>query len=215
MAWTTTAAILTNYTEALKTYFLPAVQDQLNHDTILADKIDTNEEDVFGLEAKIEMHYGRNTGTGARADAAALPTPGKQAHKQATVPMKYNYGTITVTGPTIAATRDQRGAWSRAVDNEVTGCVRDLQKEINRQLWGCGYGILARWRTTGSGTSYTIQKKYFGNSAGGDGFGSAFGAKYLKVNGNTSGVPVVLTTPGASGVFAVDETDVLRQLCWW
>jgi len=208
MAWTTTAAILSNYDEALKTYFLPAIQEQLNHDTILADKIDVNEEDVFGKEAKIEMHYGRNIGTGARADAAALPTAGYQKFKQATVPMKYNYGVITITGPTIAATRDQRGAWARAVEQEVTGCVKDFQKEVNRQLWGCGYGTLARWRSTASGTSYTLQKKYRGNSAGGDGFGSTFGAKYLKVNGNNSAVPVVVASLSGSGVFTVDTTNI-------
>jgi hypothetical protein len=82
-------------------------------------------------------------------------------------------------------------------------------KEINRQLWGCGYGILARWRTTGSGTAYTLQKRYRSNSAGGDGFGSTFGAKYVKPNGNNSAVPMVITASSSvMTVLTVDATNI-------
>ena len=73
-----------------------------------------------------------------------------------------------------------------------------------RQLWGCGYGILGRWRSTESATSYTLQKMYRNNSAGGDGFGSTFGSRFIEA-GNTSMVPVVLT---AGTSIAVDTTDM-------
>lgn len=52
MAYTgSTAAILSNYDEVLKTFYLPAIQEQLNQDTILSAMIDTNEEDVSGKDA--------------------------------------------------------------------------------------------------------------------------------------------------------------------
>ena len=202
-------ANLTTYDEVLKRFYLPAIREQLNHDTILADILETNEEDVSGKEATINMHYGRTTGTGARADGGDLPTANYQKHKTCTVPMRYNYGRVSFTGPTIAATRDEKGAYAKTMDNEITGCVRDFMVETNRQLWGCGYGILARWRTTASGTSYTVQKKYRGNSAGGDGFGSTFGAKYIKPDGNNSATPVVMTTSSSAiDGFTVDASDI-------
>jgi hypothetical protein len=173
-----TAGILSNYDEVLKTFYLPAVQEQLNNANILSKFIDTNEEDISGKDATIEMHYGRSAGLGARADGGALPEADYQKFKKATVPMKYNYGRVTFSGPTIAATRQEKGAYARVVETEITGIVRDMRKEINRQLWGTGYGVLARWRT-GTTTSMTVQRKYRGNSAGGDGFGSTFGGKYL------------------------------------
>ena len=201
------AAILSNYDEALKVFYLPAVQDQLNHDTILSNFIEVNEQDVAGKEATIEMHYGRTSGLGARADGGALPEADYQKFKKATVPMKYNYGRVTFSGPTIAATRMEKGAYASAIETEITGLVRDVKKEINRQLWGAGYGILARWRTTGSGTSYTVQKLYTANTAGGNGFGSTFGTKYLEEIGNA--VPVVLITSTATVTVAtVDATDI-------
>lgn len=209
MAYTgSTAAILSNYDEALKTFYLPAIQEQLNHATPLVDMIETNEEDVSGKNATIECHYGRNKGLGARADGGALPDADYQKFKTCTVPMRYNYGRITVSGPTIAATRDDRGAYARALDTEIQGIVTDMMQEVNRQYWGAGYGVLARWRSTGGATSYTLQKKYYGNSAGGDGFGSTFGAKYFEEI--SSGVPVVIASTSSSAVvsFTVDGTDI-------
>jgi len=201
-----TATNLSNYDEVLKIYYLPGIQDYLNHSTILADLIEVNEKDISGKNAKIQCHYGRSPGTGARADGAALPSASYQKYKTCTVPMKYVYGRIEVTGPTIAATRDEKGAYGRALDLEVKGIVNDLKKEDNRMMWGCGYGVLARWRSTASGTSYTLQKKYRGNSAGGDGFGSTFGAKYLENRGDA--VPVVVASLSGSGTFTVDTTNI-------
>lgn len=95
MAYTgTTAAILSNYTEVLKTFYLPAIQEQLNNSTVLAQKLETNEEDVVGKNATINLHYGRNTGTGARPDGGALPDAGYQKHKTCTVPTKYVYASF-------------------------------------------------------------------------------------------------------------------------
>lgn len=209
-------ANLTTWAEVLKTFYLPAIQDQLNRDTILSDMIDVNEEDVSGKNATIECHYGRNTGTGARADGGTLPTATYQKFKTCTVPMKYNYGRVSFTGPTIAATRDAKGAYARVMDTEIRGVVDDLQKEVNRQLWGAGYGMLGRWYESNSGVSYDIQADYRGFTAAqsGDRFGSTFGAKYLEEN--NSAVPVVLSSMGAStGTYTVDTTDIAVSAWTW
>lgn len=202
-----TGALLSNYSEVLKTFYLPAIQDQLNHDTILMDRIAMGpQEDVSGKNFTIEMHYGRSTGTGARADAGPLPTASYQKYKTAVVPMKYNYGRVQFTGPTIAATRSERGAYADVIDSEITGIVTDLKKELNRQLWGNGTGVLARW-LSGTSTSLTVQKAYKGNAAGGDGWGSTFGAKYLIENSLCE--VVVLTTSGSTVTVAtLTDTDL-------
>ena len=197
---------LDTYAEVLKTIYLPAIQENLNHSTILSDLIDVNETDVSGKDAKIEMHYGRSTGIGARKDNEALPAANYQKFIQATVPMKYQYGRIQVSGPTMAATRDERGAYAKALDAEIRGIVTDLKKDVNRQLWGAGHGLLARWNT-GATTALTVQKMYRGNSDGVDGFGSTFGAKYLPVG--TGATPVVATiSSGTVGTYVVDATDI-------
>lgn len=214
MAWTTTGGILSTYDTVLKDFYLPAIQDQLNHGNILSDVLDVNEEDVSGRKALIDIHYQRNSGVGARSDVEALPDAGAQKHIQATVPMHYIYGRISVTGPTIAATRDERGAYARALDIEILGVVRDLQKEVNRMYWGCGYGVVGRWNATTSGTVYVAQKAYTG-SGGCSGtqnlgaFGSTFGAKYLK-NGFSMGSALVLSgmSSAATREATLDASDI-------
>lgn len=196
MAFTgTTAAILSNYDEVLKTFYLPAIQEQLNNETILTSVIDTNEEDVSGKDATIECHYGRSKGTGSRKDGGALPEADYQKFKTCTVPMKYHYGRITFSGPTLAATRDDRGAYARVMDAEIRGIVMDLKREINRQMWGAGYGMLAKW-SSGSSTSIVVEKRYRG-ATNGDGFGGTFGGKYFEENGGA-----VMVTPGSAAASA-------------
>lgn len=201
----TIAAILSNYSEVLKTFYLPAIQESLNNDTILKAVIETNETDVSGKNATINHHYGRNTGTFAVADGAIFANPGNQQHQTSTVPCKYNYGIVTFSGPTIAATRDSKGSYANVIDNEIRGVVKDVSTEINRQMWGCGYGVIGRWRS-GSASSITFQKMYRGNSIGGDGFGSTFGGKYVKENASCAPVlPTFSTvTATAAALGAVD-----------
>jgi len=119
--------------------------------------------------------------------------------------MKYHYGRIEVTGPTIAATRDDKGAYAKALDAEVKGITNDLKNEVNRMMFGIGYSVLARWRS-GTASSITLQKKYRGNSAGGDNFGSAFGGKYL--DKRNDGVLITVSSMSSSGTFSVGSTNL-------
>ena len=209
MAYTgSSAAILSNYDAVLKTFYLPAIQDQLNHDTFLADRLEVNEEDVSGKNATIELHYGRSKGTGARADGGALPDADYQKYKVCTVPMRYQYGRVTFSGPTIRATRDDKGSYARVIDNEIQGIVVDLSKDVNRQLWGAGYGLIGHCVAADT-TAIELAKAYRGNTWG-DGFGSAFGAKYFKeVSGGMAMVAASFSSAGAADM-TVDtgSTDI-------
>lgn len=207
MAYTgSTAAILSNYTYVLKTFYLPTIREQINNATVLLSRLKRNTENVSGKNATIAVHYGRNLGTRAAGDGSPLPDADYQRVIETIVPMKYNYGRITVSGPTIRATRDERGAYAKAVDYEMKGLIRDMSKDINRQLCGCGYGIIARWQSTSSGTSYVLQKAYV-PSAGGAGFGSTFGSKYMLPEGAT-GMACTPAVYSAGATILTDGTDI-------
>lgn len=175
------AAILATYDEALKNIYLPAIQEYLNNDRFLAQKIEVNEKDVSGKVAYIENHFGRSNAIGMTYDGGALPDADYQKFKKSEVPMKYGYGRVTFSGPTIAATRDAAGAYARVVETEIQGITSDFMKDTNRQYWGSGYGVIARLGgpTVATADPYTVQKKYCNNTAGGDFFGSTFGSKYI------------------------------------
>ncbi len=205
----TTGATLSSIANALKVFYLPAMRSQLNKGTILMNRLKKNEENVEGKSATVFLETGFNPSKGARADNGQLPAAYSGVPNQTIIPIYYNYSRFSITGPTIEATKSDKGSVKRVVDWNVKNTTESLKKDINRQLWGCGFGVLARWRTTASATSYTLQKMYRGNSAGGNGFGSTFGAKYMQADSDTSLsskiVAVVLT--GGTGI-VVDATPL-------
>ena len=200
-----TAAILSNYSYILKTFYLPAIREQINSATVLLNRLKRNTEDVAGKNATIAVHTGRNLGTIALPDGGLLPDAGYQKVLETIVPMKYNYGRITVSGPTIKATRTEKGAFAKAIDYEMKGLIKDVSKDLNRQLWGSGYGILGRWQS-GASTSQVIQKTYL-PAAGGVGFGSTFGSKYLMPEGAT-GMEAVIVVYSTGASIVIDATPL-------
>lgn len=147
------AATLTTLNDILKTQYLGPIREQLNSATVLMDRIEKNYDSVVGKNFTIPLHYGRNEGIGARADGGVLPTAGNQSYKECIVPMRYQYGRIHITGPTIAAAKTNEGAFARAVDSEMKGLSRDMKSSLNRQAFGDATGILA---TCASATSTAI-----------------------------------------------------------
>lgn len=206
-------ATIENISQALKEFYLPAIREQLNNDTILLNRLKRDEVNVSGKYAVILLHTRRNQGIGARADGETLPEAGYQDYTRARVPMRYNYGRIEISGPTIKATQNDKGAWKRIINAEIEGMVRDLKKDINRQLWGCGYGILAKYKTN-TGTTYTAVASYNGEAT--PGFGDTFGVKYIEngmqldyhaLAGGVSLTRDATFSCGASGISSVNSAD--------
>jgi len=149
-------ATLTSFDPVLKNQYLGPVREVLNYATELLRRIGSDYGSVAGKNFTIPMHYGRNEGIGARGDGSALMTAGQQAYKEAIVPMRYLYGRIQITGPTIKAARNDAGAFTRAVDSEVKGVTRDLKSAMNRMLAGDGTGRLATCGTTSASTTVVV-----------------------------------------------------------
>ncbi len=128
---------LTNFDEALKIDYLPVVRDQLNNKTILLNTLTRNERDVSGKQWQLVAHYGRSSGVGSGAETD-LPTAGNQEYKNPYGNVKFHRGRIQVSGPVMAASRNDTGAIVRALDSEIKGITADLRKEINYQLFNDG-----------------------------------------------------------------------------
>jgi len=133
---------LTNFDEALRIDYLPVIRKQLNDSTILLNKLERNERDVSGREWLKVAHYQRNSGVGSGSETG-LPTAGQQAYKNPKGSVKYHRGRIQVSGPVMAASRDDKGAIVRALESEIKGVTRDLKKEINYQLFNDGTAVRA------------------------------------------------------------------------
>lgn len=149
-------ASLTTLDAILKNQYIGPVNEQVNSKIILLNRIDKDNESVSGKNFTIPLHYGRNEGVGARADGGTLPTAGSQSYKEAIVPMRYLYGRIKLTGPSIRAARTSEGAFIRAVESEMKGVTKDLKSGLNRQLYGDGSGALTVCGTTSNSTTVVV-----------------------------------------------------------
>jgi hypothetical protein len=133
---------LSYFDAALKIDYLPVIREQLNNDTYLLTKIKRNERDVSGKQWQMTSHYKRNSGVGAGSETG-LPTAGYQSYANPYGVVKYNRGRIQVTGPVMAASRDDKGAIVRALESEIKGVTDDLKHDINFQLHNDGTAVRA------------------------------------------------------------------------
>lgn len=145
MALTKTAA-----DEALKEDYQPAIREQLVDINVTLSQIEQNDKDTDGRRAILVLHTGRNSGVGARAEGGTLPDAGAQSYTEERVGLRYNYGRIQITGPVMRATRSGDTSYIRALDSESKGIVKDVKRDVSRQLWGTSDGVLAVTGTTTS-----------------------------------------------------------------
>jgi hypothetical protein len=147
---------LSTLSDILKEYYLGPVAEQLNNEVLLLSRLNAKSEDLVGKRAYVPLHTSRSGGIGARAEAASLPTAGNQDYDKAVYDLKYLYGRVQVTGPSMAKTKNEAGAFLQALKGELDGVRNDLQKDLARQVYAKGEAIICDCGTTTSSTTVTL-----------------------------------------------------------
>jgi hypothetical protein len=177
---------LTTAEKILKNLYEAPIREWLEGSTILGSKVKKNRKNFEGLKAIIPVHRGRNVGVGARPEDSALPAAGNQQHSNLEYVVKYQYGTIRLTGPVISASKSNLGSFARGLSNEMTGLMKDCQKDCNRQWWHDGSSVLTRCGTTSNSTTVVVES-----------------TKFLQVG---QAIDVVLLTDGTASTGALGRT---------
>jgi hypothetical protein len=143
----------------LKEFYVGAIVEMLNQKTYLIDQIerDTDHIDHTGRRAIVPVHKGRNRGRGSTGDGGTLPGAGKQSWQDAQIYIRYNYSGIELTDGEIEATKSSEGAFINLLDAETKGVAMDMRKDMNRQAFGVGTGLLGKIATTAKGTVIKVQ----------------------------------------------------------
>lgn len=139
----------------LKDLYVGPVVEQLNNKTYMIDQIERDSQSIdhTGRRAVIPVHSARNRGRGSRADGGNLPNAGVQAWQDAIVKIRYHYSAIEVTDAAIKGSQSNEGAFVNLLDAETKGCANDLRKDMNRQVFGTGDGVLASLSETKTETT--------------------------------------------------------------
>jgi hypothetical protein len=136
-------ANLTTLSNILKEYYMGPVVEQLNKEVLLLSRLESRSEDLVGKRAYVPLSASRTTGIGARAENATLPGAGNMSYEKAVYDLKYLYGKVSVTGPSMAKTKSEAGAFLQVLKSELDGLRVDLRKDLARQIYGDGTGVIA------------------------------------------------------------------------
>lgn len=143
----------------LKDLYVGPIVEMLNQKTYLLDQIqrDADHVDHTGRRAVVPVHKNRNYGQVSTGDSGTLPNAGRQDWEDAIIPLRYHYAGIELTDVAIEATQSSEGAFVSVMEAESRGVAMDMKKQINRQAFGTGDGVLATISgTPGAGVSVTV-----------------------------------------------------------
>lgn len=149
-------ATMANVDAALKDDYQPAIREQLTNAWVLLSQIQSNSKDVEGRYATLSLHTGRNSGVGARAASAALPSAGSQGYTEERVSITRNYGAMAIDGDLIVASKSDKGSFGRMLDRESKGVVTDLKNDVSRQIYNDSTKAIAQCGTTTADTTIVL-----------------------------------------------------------
>lgn len=137
------AVNLTNADNALKSYYLDAVADQLDNNVnpFLA-AIKKTTENVWGKDVKTLAIHGVNGGVGAGTEDGDLPAAKGNRYVQFTSTLKNLYGTIEISDKAIRASENNSGAFVSLLNAEMDGLLKSSSFNLGRMLFGDGTGVI-------------------------------------------------------------------------
>src|SRR3990167_803089 len=78
------------------------------------------------------LHSARNTGVSALGEGGLLPTAGSQGSVDLTIPYRYVYGRVDISGPVMKQSRTSQGAFEDVMEQEIEGAIKDGRSEERR-----------------------------------------------------------------------------------
>ena len=137
------AATLTTIANMLKVFYLPGMRRAINLGTPLFSQLRRNQENVVGTDFTIAIHSALNEGIGSRREMDTLMDPGEEVYQKTILPSAYTYGKMRISGQSIAASRNDAGAFARGLEHHITGIQLAVRREMERQIFGDGTAQLA------------------------------------------------------------------------
>lgn len=149
----TTAFDIGNYTAAFKQVIQPYIQDNVPSQTKLLKVLKKNDTvEFFNNNFYFAVRSNRHGGVVNLASPTAKLVTGYAPTTQGTVSPKYLSATFDISDVVMKASQSKVGAVESALDFQMKTLTTDFAKNINRQYFSDGVGILAQAGSVGSGT---------------------------------------------------------------
>jgi hypothetical protein len=147
----TTAFSLSDFNAALKQVIQPYIQDNIPDQTKLLKVLKTNENvQFFNNTFYAPIRSNRHGGVVNLANETAKLRTGSSPTVQASVTPKLLTGTFDISDVVAKASANNKGAVENAMTFQMKTLKNDFAKNINRQYFSDGVGVLAQVPTSGS-----------------------------------------------------------------
>lgn len=149
-------------TAVTKEVYEGKLKKQFNDEVVLLKRIQRNgggstiTNTVGGKYVTFPIHVYRNNGIGARREGENLPIAGNQGTAPVQVRLKYQYGSVQLTGQSLRLINKDFQAFISALNLEMEGLKTDLAKDLNRQIYGNSSGTIGTVSTVGAATTATV-----------------------------------------------------------
>lgn len=148
---------ISTLSDALRTYYLPAVVEQMNYATnAFYAAIEHNNEEVDGDTIKMAMKYGRQGGVGARDEQGNLPNPGNRNILQVQYGTKNIFGRLMITDKMIEIGKTNKAAFVNVLEMTLEDTLTDAKDQFGRMLYMDGNGKLATCTAQGPVNTLTL-----------------------------------------------------------
>jgi hypothetical protein len=147
---------------ALKEFYLPRLRSTINQNRVLLTALerDAGRTDISGRRAVVPINIRGSYAIGARADGTngpALPTGSNQTIISSQISYALLYGAIRISHPVMRASKNDAGAFVRALSAEMDGMERDIKNQLNRMFaYGDGSGCIGYITDAASATTHTL-----------------------------------------------------------
>lgn len=148
---------ITTASELLKLDYQDVIRYQLNYEADpLFGMLKRDTTKVQGDKVVLYMRFGRSGGVGWRTDVDDLPDANSRKGVQAKFPTKDLYARLKIGNKLIEASRNDIGAFARALQLEMEELMTDAKDEVSRAVYGDGTGTLGTIKTVTSTTVFEV-----------------------------------------------------------
>lgn len=158
-------ATMTTVDGILKEVYGPRLEDQLQNETLTLKRLERTREGVIetvgGKYVNFPLRVGRNTGIGYRNESEQLPAAGEQKYAEVTVPLRYGYGRMRITGQAMTLAETNYQAFASALDNEMDYLKDDIAKDSNRVAQGDGTGLMATITDSAASATHIVDNAQY------------------------------------------------------
>lgn len=151
----------TLYSAAMRSVYEPRIREQLNNEGIMRKFRKQHRDDVQwqGNEVVVHLHSDRNqTGVKSTGESGLLGVAGNQSYDKLQIPIRDIKARFGITSEVInASEHGTAGAAAPALTREMEGITNDIERQLNRQLFGFGQGTLGVIATGATSATQTVK----------------------------------------------------------